>query len=173
MKQRYLLLSSQPCIFPQVQQGHVINSSQWAVSRSDLCPFRPKYFSMWSLSSPSLAKTICKPHVKTTKSQKSQQLVSLTHCPGEQPMHTDIYVNKKSVETSGLICYRSLAYSTLSWLLQEVWAERSLFQSVINKLGPFTRISWINREIFQSFLRQVSVQLHYFISSEFTDYYHT
>ena len=83
-------------------------------------------------------------------------------------MHTGIYVNKKSMEVSRLICSYNIAYSILTYTEKLSRQKPCILWST-----NLSHLQGLNREIFQTFLRQVCVQLYYFTSSTFTNYCHT
>ena len=128
---------------PSPPAGHVVSSSQWAVSRRDLCP------SSQSISEPrdplaplSLLRQSGSPMLKQ-QNHKNHSSLTLSHCmqnsyPGVEPMHTDIYVNKKSMEISGLICYCNIAHYLVSYRKSE---QKEALYPVINQFQTFTRMN--------------------------------
>lgn len=115
---------------------------------------------MWSSSSPSLAKTICKPMIKQQNHKNHSSLFLWdTALENSQCTLTFVWTRNQWRFRVNLLLQHCLLYPDFYRKSEQ---KETLFQSVINQLGPFTRISWINREIFQTFLRQVSVQLYYF-----------
>lgn len=96
---------------------------------------------------PSPAKPIWKPHVKTMKSQQLVSLRCYTHngCMKKSQKHTDIYVNKKSMESLVLVCYCNRAYSILT--SKESLSKKKPFTNLWSTNEPFKRISWISRKV--------------------------
>lgn len=118
---------------------------------------------MWSPGLPSFAETIWKSQVKLAKSQKSQEPGCLGHCTENGcPGDSQCTLTFMWAEINGDFRVNLFLQHSLLYLDSHIKSEQKKnFVSIYGQptSAIYTRISWLSREIFQLFLRQVSGQL--------------